>query len=397
MNRIKLIFRFISNFFQTIVNLLIDSFIIITSSPKYNSPNKKAVLIIRLDAIGDFILWLDSANALKKLFPSEKYKLVLLGNTVWKDLAVQLNIFDEHIFVDSNKLDTSFSYRFNSWKQISNQKWDYAIQPAFSRKMNCGDSAVRVSCATNRIGSSGDLSNQRKLQKLISDRWFTQLLPADSKTMTELERNAEFVRNLGLSEYTAKLPTVSFPFLLPVGFTATNYFVVLPGAGASYRQWPVTCFAELIQLVVLRTGLIPVICGSLGEKGFANYLNELSSVKIEDWTGKTTLSQLFAIIRGCKFLIGNESAGIHIAATVGVQSFCIAGGGHWGRFLPYSVKLKPGQVAPVSIVNKMDCFCCNWKCEFPVRDGEPVRCIKHVTVDSVLKAMETSEVFYSNN
>ena len=35
------------------------------------------VLLVRQDAIGDFILWLDTAKKYRNLFPQEKYKILL--------------------------------------------------------------------------------------------------------------------------------------------------------------------------------------------------------------------------------------------------------------------------------------------------------------------------------
>ena len=44
-----------------------------------------AVLVVRLDEIGDFVLWLDAAAGLRRLFPGAR--IVLAGNEIWADLA----------------------------------------------------------------------------------------------------------------------------------------------------------------------------------------------------------------------------------------------------------------------------------------------------------------------
>ena len=41
---------------------------------------EKSILIVRLDAIGDFIIWLDAAKEIKKHFPDKH--LVLLCNLI---------------------------------------------------------------------------------------------------------------------------------------------------------------------------------------------------------------------------------------------------------------------------------------------------------------------------
>ena len=52
-------------------------------SPQQNQ--LELVLLIRQDAIGDFVIWLDTAKEFRYLYPSEKYKIVLLGNSLWAD------------------------------------------------------------------------------------------------------------------------------------------------------------------------------------------------------------------------------------------------------------------------------------------------------------------------
>ena len=52
------------------------------------------VLILRPDALGDLVLWLDAAEALRGLYPPDKYEITLLVNQNWQTLAAQLPWFD---------------------------------------------------------------------------------------------------------------------------------------------------------------------------------------------------------------------------------------------------------------------------------------------------------------
>ena len=71
------------------------------------------ILLIRLDAIGDFVMWLDTAKEYQKLYPSDKYKILLAGNKIWCDLAVKLPYWDRVIPVDSKQ--------FKAKSKIKNQ------------------------------------------------------------------------------------------------------------------------------------------------------------------------------------------------------------------------------------------------------------------------------------
>ena len=67
---------------RSLLFILFDSIALwVAKDPKHNQ--LKVLLLIRQDAIGDFILWLDTAKEYRKHFPPENYKIVLIGNALW--------------------------------------------------------------------------------------------------------------------------------------------------------------------------------------------------------------------------------------------------------------------------------------------------------------------------
>ncbi|MFA7062231.1 MAG: glycosyltransferase family 9 protein, partial [Pedobacter sp.] len=285
--------------------------------------DKAEILLVKLFAIGDFVLWLDAAAELRRLYPPENHRLVLLGNAIWTELAQQLPYFDEVIPVERKRLYYDLSYRLKMWRFIRKRGWAAAISSDYSRDFLYGDAVVRMSAARERIGSQGDLSNQFAWQKRISNRWYTRLIPSSDQPLMELERNAEFIRGLGSRDFQARLPSLDIPEVLPRGFNSQDYFVVAPGAGILFRQWPLEFFTEIVIRVKSEYGLTPVICGAPGEEMFGVLLRQQLNSTVEDWSGKTTIIELVAIIRGARFVLGNESGAMHIAAIVDTPAFCI--------------------------------------------------------------------------
>ena len=87
------IFRSCLIIIRSLFYILFDSIALwVTKDPKQNQ--LKMVLLIRQDAIGDFILWLDTAKEYRKYFPPENYKIILIGNELWFDLAKELPFWD---------------------------------------------------------------------------------------------------------------------------------------------------------------------------------------------------------------------------------------------------------------------------------------------------------------
>jgi len=366
-------------------NYLLDGIATLLLFGKDTTNGRQSVLAVRMDAIGDFVLWLDSAAALRKMFPSERYHLVLLGNSLWEELVASTRIFDEYIPVKRYQFYYDIHYRFDIWKRLRSRAWEVAIHPTFSRDCLYGDAVIRVSGAAKRIGSKGDLSNQPAWQKWISDRWYTQLLPASDKPLMELERNAEFIRALGMEDFRAGLPELAISAKLPPKFDARDYIVVVPGGSLALKQWPVERFAELSERIHRMFGFKVIVCGSQIETPLGSRLRILAAGEeagwIEDWTGKTSLSELAIIIKGAKLLIGNDSSCVHIAAAVGTSAFCVVGGGHFGRFVPYRLEKETTRPMPIAIFHQMECYGCNLRCTKALDNDAPGECIRNITVD----------------
>ena len=73
------------------------------------SPSKeikrKSLLLVRLDAIGDYVLFRNFIKLLKKNQKYNDYTITLLGNSVWKNLSKELDYeyVDDFIWLDRNK------------------------------------------------------------------------------------------------------------------------------------------------------------------------------------------------------------------------------------------------------------------------------------------------------
>ena len=343
--------------------------------------NKKTenILIVRIDAIGDFVLWLDSAQYLKKFYPNKK--IILLGNRVWTNLAKKFPFWDEVWELDRLKFKQNLLYRINLLKKIQKAGFDVVIETTYSREFLYGDSIARISGAREKIGSVGDCSNILPIEKKISDQFYTLLIPANPQSLMELKRNAEFMCGLWIS-MKADMPDLSFA-LREIENPLDNindYYVLFPGAGWSGRQWPITRFAALSNKIYRQCKFTTVICGGRDEESLAESLLFQIDVPVINMTGKTNLVELAVIIKGASFLVGNETSAIHFAAAVSTPAFCILGGGHYGRFIPYDIKIKTERPLPVSIIHKMDCFNCNWHCCHPHKKNAPVPCIEKISV-----------------
>jgi ADP-heptose:LPS heptosyltransferase len=362
-----------------------DSLLLLNSVFPKSPSVKKKVLIIRLDAIGDFILWLDSAKEYKKLFPKENYQLTLLGNIVWKDLTDNLPFFDSFMFFERKKFLRNPFYRYGVLKKIRDEGFDVVIQARCSREFIVDDAIIRTSKAQERIGLEGDNANIQKWQKHISRRWYTNLVKTSKKKLPELLRNEELVHALGAKNFKAGRPhlQVNKNTLNSFKDLPDKYYILAPGARDHWKKWSAQKFSQLADNIYSYCNLTGIICGSLSEQTISSLIINGSSSRLLDFTGLTSLPDLISMIKNACFLVSNDSAAIHIAAAVDTPSVCILGGGHYGRFMPYDKNTLNTWNLPVPVICRMDCFGCDWKNDSCKKHNGVAPCIEKISVDDV--------------
>ena len=364
---------------------ILDSFIFLVSPWKKKG---EGVLLVRTDVIGDFTLWLDAARELRELYTEQKITLVC--NEIYVELARTQPYFNAVIPLNRRKFIIRPFYRLQFLARIRRSNYRIAIHPVFSREFLYGDSIVRLSGAFERLASRGDYSNIRKLEKRISDKWYTRLLPADSRPLMELIRNAEFLRALGRSDFKADISRLHYDRSITVDSlindieAAEEYYILFPGAGADTRRWPLESFARLANLLSETYKIPGIICGARGDTKLALELIQLANpgIRLYDLTGKTSLTELAALIANARINIANETGAVHIAAATGAPCLCILGGGHFGRFLPYQTERESSAPLPEILHLDLDCFNCNWRCIYPVEVGRPYACVEKIEVET---------------
>ncbi len=369
----------------TVINFLMLSGIDFFAISKSTEVSKNTLLLVRVDAIGDYVLFRNFIEALRKSEKYKNYKITLCGNIVWKELAEALDkeFVDEFIWIDTKKLKRNIFYRYHILRSISQKGFETAIQPTYSREYYTGDAIIRASSAKERTGSQGDCSNIRPWLKRLSDHWYTHLVSASSEPMMELCRNAEFVRGLGLSSFFASVPVIYIADGRSGLIEEREYYILVPGALHKCRRWPVENFARLAEKIHDATGWAGVICGGKGEEKLGQDLKNLSGARLYNIAGKTSLLELVRIVRDAKLVIANETGTVHIAAATGTAVVCILGGGHYGRFVPYQVEKQTLRRLPVVVTQKMPCFNCNWRCKYETNKDVPVPCIRNISVEEV--------------
>lgn len=383
---INLLLRMFRNVRQLFI-LLFDGFVL------YFSPARvlgAKVLVVKLDAIGDFVIWLDAAKAMVDFYHSQGYSVVLIGNSGWSSWAREMNVADE--IWDLNVIrfmsPSQLYYRWRWLMRIRKAGFSIAIQPTHSREILSGDSVVRACGSPERIGSTGDTSNITSGIKSWSDRWYSRLITAAPTQLMEFRRNAEFIRGLGLSDYQSRLASINPSSLQQLNrLLKRPYAVIVATASWSGKEWSIESFIEISKRLV-RVGLNIVVVGKSPERERLRVLIDALPGKVVDMVGKTSLGGLAEVLRHADMVLTNDTSAVHIGAAVGAPVVVIMGGGHFGRFAPYEIEaLDDRENLPFIVAEPMSCYGCNWQCQHPRKENGAVKCIDDISVEKVWEAV----------
>ncbi len=339
----------IRHFIKCINYAVRDEFISRASVPIV--PN--TLLFVKLEAIGDYILVRNFLELIKASAKFKDYKITLCGNIIWKDLAETYDkeFVNDFIWVDKKKLAADDHYRASLLSQVFQRGFEYAIQPNFSREFLWGDSVMRASKATYRIGSLGDMANDLGIFKWMSDSWFTTLIKRNAAPIFEFDRNKIFFEELLNEPVPIKKPSFNL-----ASKSRKIYIILFPGAGEKQKQWPAQNFGKFIQAFRKQFQHPIYICGSKQDRQLGDeIINEAEGAPdITNKCGDTTLPQLLELINETALLVTNDSSALHMAAAVDTPTVCLLSGRHYGRFVPYPqgtcpnlITLYPKQLMPL--------------------------------------------------
>lgn len=375
-------FKLIAYIIYSVVISILDTYTI----PKKTSKSDRTI-IVRVDNIGDFVLWLRCASEL-----SEQYNKgtlpVLICNESCVDLASAIGFFSEVIGVSISRFTRDMRYRWEVLRCVALIDAGVAIQPTYSRSFLTGDSIIRACSASTKIGIAGDLVNSFKYIHSIANRWYTRLTLVDKVYTSEIDRNVQFMHAIGFKNIKQEI--LQLPKLLELESRkkiVEKYFILFPGSSAVARQWPVEYFSKVGEEIIKLYGWKPVICGAHGDIDICKDLHDkLKNHDCINYAGQTSLCEFIEIVRNAAIVISNETSAVHISAAVNTPCVCILGGGHFGRFLPYPEIHGCKKSFPV--INKMECFNCNWDCKHPLKTNNSVPCITSITPEMVTIKIE---------
>jgi ADP-heptose:LPS heptosyltransferase len=342
---------------------------------KFRAPEKR-LLIIKTDAIGDYILFRNFLEIVKSCPSYSGYQVHLLGNPLWQQLALPYDdrYVDEFLFIDVEGLYESPVKTLKLAWRLFKKNYDVVLQPTYARTFII-DGLAAFTGAKKIIGFEGDTERIQAKYKNKTDQFYTKLLKLPSNTFFEFDKFIFFFENVLNEHVGINGPYISFEK------TTAGGIVIFPGSGVSKRNWGADNFLALSKRILANTSLPIYFAGGEAEIPLCNYLEEnLPRQRVYNLAGKTSLIDLIGFIGNAVLVISNETSAVHIASCTKTKSVCLLGGGHFGRFAPYPEHIES---KPLCVYEKMDCYNCNWNCRFESNKNDPYPCVSNIAVEKV--------------
>ncbi|WP_170827327.1 glycosyltransferase family 9 protein [Arcticibacter eurypsychrophilus] len=339
--------------------------------------SEKRILLVKIDAIGDYILFRNFIEVLKNSEEYKDHKIELLGNIVWKDLALEYDndFISEFYFIKEDPLYVQPSEVLKLGWMLFKRRYEVVIHSTYSRSfMGTGLAAL----AAGKENIAYDYERGPVFEyKRQTDKFHTRLIQLPKEIFHEYDRNLYFFEKL-LDQPSSPINGLS----LPISKTTNNAILVFPGSSYYKRNWERENFLEIIKRLLTESSKAIIIAGGPSEVPVASYLTGHlpPSERLTDLTGKITLPQLVQLIADSELVISNETSAAHIAAACKTPVICIQGGGHFERFTPYPDTMN---FRPICIFEIMPCYNCDWNCKYHNDFNEPFPCILKVSIEKV--------------
>ncbi len=320
-----------------------------------NKEKKISFLIFRTDKIGDTVLSLPVAEAIKKTYKNSKITFVI------KSFVAPL--FENNPFVDELILiDKTSSHDFV--KKIRN-KFDVSISLFVDKTSSLYPFLAKIPM---RVGP---------FSKIWSLFLNTRIIQNRSKCLkSEAEYNLELLASVGIQNFNGFFSKIFITeneiletknFLKSKNIFETDKLILIhPGSGGSSKDWPISKFLELIKLLT-KTDLKILTTGNRTE--LAKYKKILKNKGIDSkflLDEELDLRKFLGLISRANLFISNSTGPLHLASALGIKTV---------SFFPPIKACSPRRWQPFSKnpsnnfvfspkISKHDCKKCERNCEY---------------------------------
>jgi len=253
-------------------------------------------------------------------------------------------------------------YQIGLLSRLNQLKPDLLLNSVYSRE-HLTDLLAQSCQARRTVALDGDLSNMTAEMKEKHNRLYSLVISSPGEFKSELERHRDFLAGLGI-QVNELTPTAwvtpedaewADSVFTTHGFEPDKTIAMFAGAQYAIRHYE--GYGEALAPVCEESGMSVIALGCTDDFAISQRNLECIGGRTLNLCGTTTIRQSAALISRCRLAVGAETGLAHLACAVDIPNVVLLGGGHFGRFMPYS---------PLTTVAclPLECFGCNWNCRY---------------------------------
>ena len=254
----------------------------------------RRVLIIKLGALGDFVLCFGPFAAIRAHHPADR--ITLLTTAPFADLARRSPWFDQ-VRVDARP----------AW-------WDLRGIARLREQLRGYDLVYDLQ-TSSRSSRYFRLSGRPAWSGIARGASLPHANP-DRDRMHTIERQRDQLRAAGIPD----VPAPDLTWLVQEGPDLPRpYALLVPGAALHRpgKRWPADRYGRLA-VRLHESGTLPVVIGAAADSPLAGVIRAVCPSAL-DLTGRTSLPELGGIASRADLAVGNDTGPMHLAAAVGCQ------------------------------------------------------------------------------
>lgn len=323
------------------------------------------ILIIKMSSLGDILHTLPFAAELRKLYPNAK--ISWLVHPQFAGFVPDAPVIDEVLYFDKKKFNSmslgdKYRYFCEMKKLLQSKHFDLVLdmQGLFKSAV-----LAAISGCDERLGYCELREGSAFVSKAITG--------AHSKEHV-IERYLDVARYLG-----ADVPVGELDFPMPNLDKETasiweklqakgmakdsEYVVMVPGARWWTKEWPLEHYAKLANMIINGSEKYVVLAGGPDDAVKGAKVKELSNNDyVIDMTGQTSLRELAALIKGCKYYVSADTGPLHFAAALKKPLVAMYGPTKADRTGPYGSKNSTVLLSPAKCKGCLKKKCDDWHC-----------------------------------
>lgn len=296
------------------------------------------ILLIRLSSIGDVLFASPVAEKLRQRFP--KAHITWVVETKSKDVIVG-NPFVDEVLVWNRKSWNKNARQEKKYLQLINLNYKFsqsirALKPDLVINMQ---DDFRSAVLTHISGAKYRIcpANFRKTNKCSAN-----ILVDNTAVKHSMLKYVSLLSPLGIDikdthmtmPFTTEDIAYADDLLIEQDLQSKQFVILNPAASSEKKIWPSKYYAALADLLIEKCNTPVVFLGAEPDRALVAEIISQMNHKAYDFSGKTTLNQLGALVQKAKLFISGDTGPLHIAAAVRTPTVSLFGHTNPEKYAP---------------------------------------------------------------